>query len=167
MKRIWKAAIVMLTVATAFAVATGAFAKASRQQQQYAECVRMFGGGTRTGQINCCREAGGTWIEIYDSKGNIIEEGCTANNGNDLEDGSLIDSNPTIDRDRVVSGAVVAIAPTPTPEVAGDDAGTASIASESQPADSSSVEEGSSEPAPTPEAPAKVKRHRHRHHKRH
>ena len=192
MKRFGKAAIVMITAATAWAAATGAFAEASRQQQQYAECVRDSGGG-RVVRMNCCKAVEGTWIEIYDDKGNIISEGCTADNGNDLDDGSLgtVSTRPTIAPgvlDSVVTATVAsapAATPTPASTIASSpaDAGSgeevAAESSDGAPAAAVGATDGGSgeelsgseaaatDPAPAP-APEKVKKHKkHRHHPRH
>jgi hypothetical protein len=161
-KRIAKASVLVVALATGWAIASGALAAVSQRQQDYMKCVD---GSVRTDTKQaCCALVGGTWIEIYDADGQVVDQGCTSDNGNDLEDGSLLESNPAIAPgvlDNVVSGAVGAD-PTPSADPA------PALESEGTPAESGTIEQDGDDAVSTPApAPEKLRRkHKHRRHRR-
>jgi hypothetical protein len=167
MRDIRKALIGAVAAGLAFTLASGALATDTTPEEDFYRCLEFSDGGNVAREA-CCAEAGGSWVEIYDSEGNVTDTFCDG--VNDISPNSpagftSADPSPSL----TVNPALVGN----TPTLVQADAGTGSTeptptaASQSDEASSGEVEAASA-PAPTPTpAPVEVKRKHRRHHRHH
>ena len=161
--------VAVIATASFFAIATmsGAFALPP-VQDEFMQCLDNATGGDIESvdvakRIGCCKQAGGSWVEIYDADGNVVDGFCDGAEEvyEPEEESSIVGQqiNPAA-LDNLVSGSAVVVASDPTPA-------PAEVAA--APESGSVIENAPSDPSPAPDAqpaPEKVKRHRH-HHRRH
>ena len=159
--------VIATTVVASFAAATmsGAFGLPPIQDE-FQQCLDNATGGDIESidvakRIGCCKQAGGSWVEIYDADGNVVDGFCDG--AEEVYEPEEVRRPSRTVNPAVLEGAVsaeaVSVASDPEPAAA-------SVSAE--PADTASIERAASDPAPLPaEEPAPKKIKRKHHHRRH